>query len=60
MLSNVPSLSQIMALQCPRCRRNNLIQSNHLDIYYLCPDPQCGYVIWSRPPITLNTSQKTK
>ena len=50
----VPSQRQELRLECPKCCRYNLIQSEDPDIYYTCPDPECGYIIWARPPTTLN------
>lgn len=32
-------------LQCPRCKRYNLVRSDKIDIYLYCPDISCGYVI---------------
>ena len=42
MLSQVPSLRQIMALRCPVCG-HILTQSEREDEYYYCE--QCGYSI---------------
>jgi len=35
-------------LQCPRCKRYNLIRSDNMDIYFYCPDISCGYIMRNR------------
>jgi len=37
-------------LQCPRCKRYNLVRSDKTDIYFYCPDISCGYVIRNNDP----------
>lgn len=49
--SPLPALRLSMAAECPKCRKYNLIQSDDPDIYYVCPDPACGYVLWANPPL---------
>jgi hypothetical protein len=51
---------QIYALECPKCKAYNLVQSEDPAIYYTCPNPECNYVIEARPLATLNHSQNTK
>jgi len=43
--SSILSLRIEPRLQCPRCKRYNLVRSDNIDIYFYCPDISCGYVI---------------
>ena len=43
--SSILSLRLEPRLQCPRCKRYNLVRSDRIDIYFYCPDISCGYVI---------------
>ena len=49
-MTKVPLLRQENALECPKCRQYNLIKSDDPNVYFLCPDVACGYVIWAVPP----------
>jgi len=46
-----PSLRLEQAFECPRCRQYNLVRSDDPNVYFLCSDPGCGYVIWTVPPV---------
>ena len=42
---HILSLRIELRLQCPQCKRYNLVRSDNIDIYFYCPDISCGYVI---------------
>jgi hypothetical protein len=45
-----PSLRQEQAFECPKCRQYNLIRSDNPNVYFLCPNPAFGYVVWAVSP----------
>jgi hypothetical protein len=45
-----PSLSLQINLGCPRCHRYNFVKSFDPNIYFYCPDKNCGYIIWATYP----------
>ena len=47
-----PSLRQEYAFKCPMCHNYNLVRSEDPEIEFVCPDKDCGYIIWSTCKIT--------
>lgn len=54
-MNQVHLLRQEYAFECPKCRQYNLIKSDDPNLYFLCPDEACGYVIWVVPPVQAQT-----
>jgi hypothetical protein len=57
-MNQVPLLRQEYALECPKCRQYNLIRSDDPNLYFLCPDEACGYVIWAVPPVQASIEEE--
>lgn len=59
-MTQVPLLRQEYAFQCPRCKRHNLVRSDDLNVYFLCPDEACSYVIWAVPPVQASLEEENE
>jgi len=44
------TIAPCLGLGCPWCQKNLLVRSDDPDIYFVCPNPECGYVIWASYP----------
>lgn len=54
------SLRLEQAFECPKCRKYNLVRSDDPNVYFLCPDEACGYVIWVVPPVQASFSEENE
>lgn len=41
---------QIYAMECPKCKAYNLVESDDPEIRYQCPDPECGFTLLVQQP----------